>query len=146
MANDTINATTNDADAHTNNAAGPTSRKGRVDNDRTKVVTDKTINATTNNVDAHTNKVVETAATDSNALSMINTGTSDVIIKGTNDADVKKVTDTMPHINPGARYQSDINNASTMDVKDACEVVDIVHKCVLRTYPLVMVVRNKMQS
>jgi hypothetical protein len=128
MANYTINATTNNADAHTNNAAGPTSGKGWVDNDRTNVVADKTINATTNNVDAHTNKVVETATTDSDALSTINTGASDVIIKGTNDAEVTKETDTVSHINPSARYQIDIINASTMDVKDACEVVDIVQQ------------------
>jgi hypothetical protein len=44
-----MNATTDDADAGTNNAVGLTSEKRRVDADRTKVMVDNTINATTNN-------------------------------------------------------------------------------------------------
>ncbi len=44
-----MNATTDDADAGTNNAGGLTSVKRWVDADRTKVVVDNTINATTNN-------------------------------------------------------------------------------------------------
>ncbi len=123
-------------DAHTNNAAGLTSRMGRVDNDRTKVGADNTINTTTNNAGTHTNDVIKTAITDSDALSTINTGASDVIIKGTIDADVIKEADAMPHINPGPRYQTDINNASTMDVKDACEVVDIVQQVCAQNLPI----------
>jgi hypothetical protein len=136
VVNDTINATTNDAIAHTNNAAGPTSGKARVDDDRTKVVKDITINATTNNVDAYTNNVVETATTDSDALSTMNTGASDVIVEGANNADVTKETDAMPYINTGARYQTNINNASTMDVKDACEVVGIVQQVCAENLPI----------
>jgi hypothetical protein len=78
---DTINAMTNNADAHTNNAIGPTSGKWKIDADRTKVIADDTINATTNNPDAHTNNAVKTAKTDSDVLSTMNTGASDVVIE-----------------------------------------------------------------
>jgi hypothetical protein len=95
-------------DTHTNNAVRLTSGKQRVDADGTKVVTDDTINATTKDADTHTNNAVKTAKTDSNALSMMNTGASDVVIEGTNNAYVSKETDAAPHINPGARYQTDV--------------------------------------
>jgi hypothetical protein len=136
VANDTINATTNNVDTHTNNAAGPTSGKARVDDDRTKGVADNTINDTTNNAGAHTNNVIETTTTDSDALSIMKNGSSDVILEGTNNADVTKETDAVPHINTGARYQTNINNASKMGVKDACEVVDIVQQVCAENLPV----------
>ncbi len=95
MVDNTINAMTNNVDAHTNNTVGPTSGKRSVDADETKVIADNTINIMTNNVDAHTNNAIKTATTDSDALSMMNTGTSDVVIEGTNNADILKKQ--MPH-------------------------------------------------
>jgi hypothetical protein len=136
VADGTVNTMTNNADAHTNNAVGPTSGNPRVDTDGTEVVADNTINATTNEADAHTNNAIKTAMTDSGALSTLNTGASDVVIEGTNNADVTKEADAAPHINPGARYQTDINNASTMDGKDACEVVDIVKQVCAENLPV----------
>jgi hypothetical protein len=93
MADDTINATTNNADAHTNNAVGPTSGKQRVDADGTKVVADDTINAVTNDEDAHTNNAVKTAKSDSNALSTMNTIMSDVVIECTKNPNITKEAD-----------------------------------------------------
>ncbi len=57
----------------------------KVDTDRTEVVTDNTINAMKNDVDAHTNNAIKTTKTDSNALSIMNTGASDVVIICTNN-------------------------------------------------------------
>jgi hypothetical protein len=93
VADDTINTTTNDAKPHINNAIGTTSEKLMVDADKTKVVADNTINATTNNADTHTNNSIKTAKTDSNVLSTMNTGMSDVIIKCTNYAYITKEAD-----------------------------------------------------
>jgi hypothetical protein len=55
---DSINATTNNADARTNDAIRLTSGQQQVDADGTKVVADNTINAATNNAEPHTNNTV----------------------------------------------------------------------------------------
>ncbi len=132
----TINTTTNNAVAHTNNAIGPTSGKQRFDADGTKVVADNTINATTNDADAHNNYAIVTATTDFDAVSTMNTGMSNVVIDGTNNTDITKEADAVPHINHSARYQTIINNASPMDVKDSCEVVDIVQQVCAENLPI----------
>ncbi len=75
-------------------------RKTKVDTDRTKVVVDDTIKATTIDANAHTNNTVKTAKTDSNALSTMNTGVSDLIIEHTNNAYVTKEADIEQQLCP----------------------------------------------
>jgi hypothetical protein len=55
---DSINATTDDADTHTDNAVRSIKGQQRFEADGINVVADNTINATTNNVEPHSNNTV----------------------------------------------------------------------------------------
>jgi hypothetical protein len=130
VADDTINAKTNNADTHTNNAIRPTSGTQIVDADGTKVVTDNTINATTNNVDTHTNNSFKTAKTDFDALSTMNTGTSDVVIKRTNYAYVTKETDIEQQLcaeNLAVGHGSEDQDASLAKANEGEQYFQLIH-------------------